>query len=378
VTPGLAGPGAATAVMSSTDHLATPFANACWRDVRRRRDLLPALGPEVLLHAGPPFESEAPAAVRQAAVQAILFEGLAADASAAHGLLARGAVRLMAAQDFGIVTPLAQVVSASMPLAIVGDGEREGWGALVEGTAPALRFGSADPAARTRLAGLVALGIDRLAGGLRAQPVPIDAIVRRAVAAGDECHGRTVAANDALVASLDWLGNADRAALLGNPGFVLPVLMAAACWRLGGPDSPIAAVGGNGLHFGLRLRAETSWRTVIAEPPVGTRAAGHAATLALGAIGDSAVVDFCGLGGQALAAAPVLREEWRAVLPDDLAGERDAVIDPVTGLVDPARVHASGVAPRVNLAILDAEGRQGLVGRGVHSVATALFAPART
>ncbi|MCD2511026.1 DUF1116 domain-containing protein [Comamonas endophytica] len=355
---------------------ANPFARACWRDVVTRAQALPELAPHVLLHAGPPLEGPAPAPVRQAAVQALLFEGLALDEAAALNLLDTGAVQLAPAQDHGVATPLAQVVSASMPLAVVGDGKRCAWAPLIEGPAPALRFGTTDAGALQRLRAIAALG-QRLAPLLRDAPVPLRPVVEQALKEGDECHARTGAANAALLARLPGICAQDREALAASPGFVLTILMAAAAWRMRAEDAPIAAAGGNGQAFGLRLRGARGWQAVAARPPQGTRFAGHEQTPALGAIGDSAVLDFCGLGGQSLAAAPALCEEWRSTLPRDVAARRAQVCDPATGLVDPACVRRSGLPPLVNLAILGADGTAQLMGRGWYAPDSALFeAPA--
>ena len=51
-------------------------------------------------------------------------------------------VRLEPAQNYGVVTPLAQVVSHSMPMAVVGDARSQAYAPLSEGPVPALRFGS--------------------------------------------------------------------------------------------------------------------------------------------------------------------------------------------------------------------------------------------
>ena len=150
-----------------------PFEGAMLRGVVLRRDALPALGPTVLLHAGPPFQGEPPSAVRQACVQALLFEGLAADAAQARAMLSAGAVELQPAQDHGVATPLAQVVSASMPLAAVGDAASVAWAPLVEGPPPALRFGTEASEARTRLSAITVFGLQRLAPLLRAHPVAL-------------------------------------------------------------------------------------------------------------------------------------------------------------------------------------------------------------
>lgn len=355
---------------------ARPFEGASLRDVVLRRDALPDLAPTVLLHAGPPFEGEPPRSVRNACVQALLFEGLAADEAHARAMLSTGAVELRPAQDHGVVTPLAQVVSASMPMAVVGDASHVAWAPLVEGPPPALRFGTEAAEARSRLSAIAEFGLQRLAPLLRAQPVALSSIVLQALAQGDECHARTGAANAALVEAIAGLAADDRAALQSNPGFVLTVLMAAACWRLRHAAHGLAAVGGNGIDFGLRMQGDSRWHRRPSTPPIGTRMPGHADTEALGAIGDSAVIDFCGLGGQALAAAPALLDEWRNVLPDALVAQRVAVVDPVTGRVDIARVAASGVPPLVDLAILDLQGTHGLIGRGVYRPDVALFVEA--
>src|SRR5690606_18255419 len=105
----------------------------------------------VLLHAGPPLQDALPPPIRQAAIEAILFEGLAANHAAAAGLLDAGEVRLLPAQDHGIVTPLAQVVSASMPLFTVSRNGTHFHAPLVESPAPALRFGKPGPHCRAQL-----------------------------------------------------------------------------------------------------------------------------------------------------------------------------------------------------------------------------------
>jgi hypothetical protein len=364
--------------------IAARFSSAEWHDVLPRRVALPALDERVLLHAGPPFTGELPAPVRNAAVQAILYERMVGSDAEARALLASGAVRLAPAQDHRLVTPLAQVVSASMPVAVVGPARSPMFAPLVEGPAPGLRFGAADPLCRQRLARISALALDQLAPLLRVQPVALAGVIAHALAHGDECHARTGAANAALLLSLEraaaaagiTLDPVTRAAIESNPAFVLPLMMAAAGGLLADASHGIAAAAGNGVTFGIRLHGDSRWRTVASSVPVGTVLPGKEALDPLPAIGDSAVLDFCGLGGQALGFAPALADEWRHVLPADLAAARAAVLDPARGVVDPARVRASGVAPRVNLAILDAAGGGGLVGRGVYCADPELFAAA--
>jgi hypothetical protein len=350
-----------------------PFRQALWFDIVPRAAVCPGLSPQVLLHAGPPYRGAPPAPVVHSAIQALLFEGLAADASGAHDLLSRGTVTLRPAQDHGIATPLAQVVSASMLLVAVRQGNHVYHAPIVEGPAPALRFGSAAPECRERLREIGAWTLSSVAPIVRRTPLAIDEVIGAAVAAGDECHSRTVAANEALVCRLHGLDAGGATGLRSNPAFVLPVLMAAAAAVLRAGQSDIEAIGGNGIDFGFRRRGASAWRQLPAEAPRGVRFAGHEATAPLAAIGDSVVIDICGLGGLALAAAPQLVAEWSAVLPADALTRRRILIDPLSGIVDPGRILRAATSPLINLAIIDRQGRAGLIGRGFYSPPISLF-----
>jgi len=348
------------------------FADVIWSDVRLRHQCLPGLDARVLLHAGPPIFGPMPQPIRHAAAQAILFEGAARDMAAALSLLDDGTYILQPAQDADVVTPLAQVVSHSMPLAVVRTDGLTAYGALVEGGPPALRFGTIGVDIVARLAILTAVACDMIAPALRQRPLPLADVVQYALANGDECHARTGMANLRLLARLaqppGTLEEAARAFVADNPGFALPVLMAAAkVVLLGAGAGMIHSVGGNGVSFGIRLQGETRWRTIAAAPPVGTRFAGDADSIALGAIGDSAVIDYAGLGAQALTVAPELGKEWAHLLSADPQERRAAIIDPVSGLVSPARIRASGQVPLVNLALVEHAGVQGLIGRGFYT-----------
>jgi hypothetical protein len=352
---------------------AQAFRESHWFDVVPRSAARPELPAHVLLHAGPPFRGPPPQPLIHAAIQALCFEGLAADAAAARDLLLQGRAQLQPAQDHGIVTPLAQVVSASMPLVAVRQQNHTRYAPIAEGAAPALRFGSADAECRRRLKEWGAWTLEAIAAGVRREPLAIDELIRSAVAAGDECHARTAAATQALVSRLCSLTADAAARLRGNPAFVLTVFMAAAAAALATHDCVIEAIGGNGVDFGVRRRGEPRWRYVPAEAPQGPRLTGLETAVPLGAIGDSAVVDFCGLGGQALPAAPLLAAEWGEWLPADALARREALIDPQNGIVDPARIVRAGVAPLINLAIIDRAGALGLIGRGFYAPPVDLF-----
>lgn len=353
--------------------IASRFEGILWTDILLRSTALPALPATVMLHAGPPLKASIPAAIRHAAIEAILFEGLAENHEVAAQLLAQGKVSLQPAQDHGVVTPLAQVVSASMPMFAVSSRGSTRYAPMVESAPPALRFGKPGPNARAQLQLLAQFGLHVLKPILQAHPVALNTPIHYALIGGEECHALTARANNALLSQINTLNGRDREVIQSNPGFVLPLLMAACALRLE-QSGHIVAAGGNGLEFGYRLRESNEWQTIAATPPQGTRFSGHENTIALGAIGDSAVIDFCGLGAQALAYAPTLANAWKEFLPADLHAHRAQLLSPGNGMVDLKNILSRDCSPMVNLAILDLAAESGLIGRGVFQVATQLFA----
>nr|WP_253207148.1 DUF1116 domain-containing protein [Verticiella sp. GG226] len=293
-------------------------------------------------------------------------EGLAA--------VATGQVRLAPAQDHGVVTPLAQVVSAGMPLVVVGDGATACYAPLAEAPAPALRFGSPDGQCVDNMRELGAWACDALAPFLRGAPVALGPIIAAALAAGEECHALTAAAHAGLIARLDDPALRADARLATNPGFVLTPLMAAAAWVLDSREHGLAAIGGNGVRFGVRARGATRWHDVPATAPVGTRFPVAPDDAVLGAIGDSAVLDACGLGGQALRRAPALVSAWADSLPADWAERAEAVLG-ADGVLDPARILTHGKGPLIHLAMVGAGTAAGLLGRGFYVPPVSLFEP---
>lgn len=357
----------------------TPFQSAQWWDVIRLRDALPELDPHVLLHAGPPYTDGAqlPMPVLQAAAQALVFEGIAPDLATALPHVTSGEYRLAPAQDHGVVTPLAQVVSPRMPMAAVRLGEVTRYAPLLEGGVPSLRFGSTEPNCVTSLHAISHMGLSTLAPCLHRSPLPIVPWLQEALSRGDDCHSRTGIANQAMVQALTVaypsLESDVLSTLATNPNFVLTLIMAASACVLAAQDGGIKAVGGNGLTFGIRTEALDHWITTPATAPIGSAVPGREATPVLGAIGDSPVIDFCGLGGQALICAPALLKLWQTQLPGDASTRAEQVLDEQTGLVSAARIAASLVSPIVHLAMVDADGVHGLAGRGFYEPPVSLF-----
>ncbi|WP_158291764.1 DUF1116 domain-containing protein [Lampropedia puyangensis] len=356
-------------LFSITD-IASRFDSIAWTGVGLRSELLPTLPATTLLHAGPPLHNAPPHAILNSACQAMVFEGMACSMAEAASLLEAGHVQLAPAQDFGVVTPLAQVVSASMPMARLEGKQTTRLAPFIEAGVPALRFGSTMPDAPARLRMMGLFAQHALAPALAQKPVTMAPIVLAGLTHGQDCHAQTDAANTALTAAVQ-LDTADQSVLRSYPAFVLPIVMAACSVWLHDSGSDIVAAAGNGLEFGFKRRGFSGWHVVQATPPQGILLPGHTWQNALGAIGDSAVVDFAGLGGQALVFCPDLAKAYAAHLPADLHAQRKAVLDKATGNV---RINGMPTHPiLVNLAILGQGPDSGLIGRGIYHTPPNLF-----
>lgn len=307
-----------------------------------------------------------------AAEQAAIIGGFAEDASTARAMLEAGSLSLEPAQDHGVAVPLAMVVAPSMWCFEVGDDEAFFYAPVAEGPPPALRFGSSDPLCVARARDWTAAAAHAINPQLANLP-DVESIMRRALRDGDDCHAITRAGNELFLEFMGDLPASLVADIRTNPGFVLGIWMAWAAWKLHVSANEIAAIGGNGIEFGLRRRGETRWATVPCAPPTGPRFNPQQQAPALGAIGDSALVDICGFGGQALSHAPVLTAEWEQLLPLDAKSRSSAIVHPERGTVDADAVRATGVSPIINLAILDERGSAAPIGRGFYIVPLTLF-----
>jgi hypothetical protein len=340
-----------------------------------------AIADRTLLHAGPPLQAGViPPPLLNSAVAAALLEGWARDEAQARDAIVRGIIRLVPAQDYGVVTPLAFVVSPSMWVLGVSDAVGKApprYAPVNDGPPPAaLRFGARQEGQAERLALLAQVG-PALSVVLR-EPIPVLPILRAGLDGGDDLHGRVTAANTALTEILAPR-LADEAAdylTLANQ-FVLNVVMATCAVMIGaGADVAdslmVIAAGGNGVDFGWQLAdAPTIWNTSRAQAPVGPHFPHAAGRRFLPAIGDSAAIDACGFGAAALRYAPEMVAALRGHVPDAYFSE--AVSAPFLGahpMFPPdlrLGLHVDHAKPvrGVMLAAIDAEGEAGLVGRGI-------------
>lgn len=360
-----------------------------------RLGTLPGLDRRVILHAGPAhaaFDAIAPA-IRNSLVNVALREGWAADADQALALLAAGEAAIEPAQDHGVFVPLAGAAGPSAMLVRVGDRAtgRAAYSPLNEGMALCTRLGIRHPDLPAHLRWLDEV-VAPWIGERLATPLPLFPVLREAIARQDDCHSRTMAGSGLLVAALLQRGGAGPgdAAILeflnAAPAFALNVWMAM-CGLIAGAAEGVPGAtlvthaGGNGVQFGYRLAGDPGrWHLAPAARIRGDADPRLAGAEPLPALGDSAIVDVMGLGGQILASAAPVREALAAHLPPDAATRPAHFLHgPLAGFgspaaTDAARVRATGTGPVILLGMIDGTGRHGRVGGGCVVTTAADFA----
>ncbi|AMM34447.1 PF06545 family protein [Sinomonas atrocyanea] len=344
-------------------------------------------GEKVLLHAGPPYASrdEVPQPVLNSALQAIIFEGWAADLAEAAVIFASGQVSMAAAQDHGCLVPLAGIISPSMQLHVIEDPKtgRVQHAVLNEGMRNCLRVGMLEPGLvehQRWLHGPFARWLsDRLTtGGAIGLLQPLEHALR----AGDDGHSRTIEGSR-LVSAILLAGDScafrpeAEAFLADSTPFALNLWMAAAALSLAAAEGiegsdAVVRVGGNGVEFGFQVAAEPGhWFTVPSTPPRGPLVEAYRGLSVLGAIGDSAVVDFFGLGGAALRHAPLTLEALADFATDGLLERPERVMErehprlPTRTGASASRIARAGEAPAVLLGMIEGQGLEGRIGGGI-------------
>jgi hypothetical protein len=356
------------------------------------------LDENVFLHAGPAFSSVASVCkpiLNSAAVGAV-FEGIAADLDQAMNMLMAGEIELRPAQDYGVVTPLAGVVTPHMPLHYVYDGNHGRTVCLTPingGNGAAMRLGQCSDAAVAHMRWINGPVLDCLAAGL-GEGLELIQFASAGLADGDDCHGRTIAATQFLVNEIDnrskgGISNDEvRAFLNQSPSMFLNLWMAASkCIMMGASgingSSIITAMGSNGVEFGLQVAGLPGiWFTAPAAPPNGQIADGLDGSRKLGAVGDSAVVEALGLGAMNIIQSPEQMKALGNFLPANFADRVTALrgcehfdftlAKPPIGITARS-VHDYGAAMVVALGIIDSAGELGRIGGGIFDPPMAPF-----
>ena len=371
-----------------------------WNRFNTARDAV-NLDENILLHAGPAFSnpSKITLPILNSACVAAVFEGLAKNFDQAEAMILASEIILKPSQDHDVVTPLAAVVSASMPLHTVYDawgGQQRVYAPINAGSRPAMRLGLRSEAVLEHIRWLNTRFLDVLEDGL-AEGIALVPLAVIGLAGGDDCHGRTPVAHAALVNELK-----DRTLhtitdenvlqfMATSPSLFLNLWMAATKCMMKlaeGVDgsSFITAAGGNGREIGIQISGlPGQWFTVAASAPKGKFDIDLPEDRSLGAIGDSAVVEAFGLGAMVIELSPEQKKLLSAYLPDDATvrtsrlsvGAHPNFRNHTIKLGSTARgAVGAGAGPVIGLGILDRLGKVGRLGSGIYDMPVDPFSAA--
>lgn len=355
----------------------------------------------ILLHAGPAFASpdQITAPILNSACVAATYEGIARNFDQAEAMIKNDEITLKPAQDYDVVTPLAAVVSASMPLHTVYDawrGTQRVYAPINGGSRPSLRLGLRSEAVLDHIRWLNTRFLDVLEKGL-AEGIGLVPLAVVGLAGGDDCHGRTPVSGAALAAELKdrtpgGITDPDALEFLDtSPSLFLNLWMAATKCMMKLAEgvegsSFVTAAGGNGRETAIQISGLPGrWFTTPANSPIGKLDVDLPADRSLGAIGDSAVVEAFGLGAMAIELSPAQKAGLGDYLPADTKARTSGLsvgahpyfreLDIQLGSTARGAV-AQGAGPVISLGILDRLGEAGRLGSGIYDMPVAPFAEA--
>jgi hypothetical protein len=370
--------------------------------VATAREVIPGMKDNLLLHAGPPIGWERMSGpLRGAIIGAMLFEGLAAEETAAASMVERGEIVFDSCHHHGAVGPMAGVISASMKVYVVENVEHgnKSFSNLNEGYGKVLRYGAYSDDVLKKLRWMNdTLGTALADAFAQSSGIDMRALISEALHMGDEGHNRNkagsliflklispwiakVVKDDAMEAEiLQFIG--DNALSVLNPVMAACKAMTDAAHGVE-CSTIVTTMARNGTDFGIRVSGlgEKQWFTAPAEIPIGLFFSGFTQDDANPDIGDSAITETAGIGGFAMAAAPAIvtfvggtpRDAMNATLEMyeiTFAESRYFTMPSLdfrgtpTG-IDLRKVVELGIAPRINTGIAHKNAGVGQVGAGL-------------
>ncbi len=381
-------------------------------DVRPASEAL-GLEPGTFLHAGPPIDWErASGPLRGALIGAMVLEGLAESPEQAEAALAAGReITLEPCHGRAAVGPMAGVISPSMWVFEVADGDRRAYCSLNEGLGKVLRYGAYGPDVIERLRWMSAvLGPLLQTVVRRHDPIDLGAIITQMLQMGDEGHNRNRAGTllwlrEVLPALIDsGAATTDVAEAVrfvaGNDHFFLNLGMPACKLALdAGRDVPgstvVVAMARNGTDFGIQVSGTgDAWFTGPAQVPDGLFLGAYGPEDANPDIGDSAITETAGIGGFAMAAAPAIVRFVGGEVADALAAtrlmyeitlaEHPSYQVPILSFrgtptgIDVTKVVRTGILPQINTGMAGKVAGTGQVGAGLVNPPAECFTAALT
>ena len=382
-----------------------------WVDVKAAHEVIPAMDKYQIFHAGPPVSWEEMCQPMQGAIVAALkYEGLATSTDEAFALASSGKIKFSPCHEARAVGPMTGIISYSMPVLVV---ENKTFGNLAfstinEGAGDVLRFGAYSDNAVHRLIWMEKVLAPALKAAVnKMEGLSLKVIMAQALQMGDELHMRNQASSALFIKTMaeplaavvdDSKRLREIMAFLtqNNDQFFLNFAMAAQKATADAAhgieySTLVTTIARNGVNVGIRVSGlGDQWFTAPAPPVDGLYFTGFSAADANPDIGDSAIMETCGLGGLAMAAAPaVVRFLGAGTYRDALrytsdmyeitAGENPHFAMPNLDFrgtpmgIDIRKVIETGITPVINTAIASNKAGVGMIGAGVARAPLAMF-----
>ena len=292
---------------------------------------------------------------------------------------------------YDAVVPLAGVITPSMYLLVIADKHNTAhkrYAVLNEGMTLCTRVGVYNEEIIEHLKWLNQELGKWLATNFK-EAVLLAPILQQSLLKNDDGHGRTMAASAILADVIESWGLEDQRSiefLRGAMAWSLNYWMGMSALILGSFEAfldkkYITKVGGNGHEFGLQLSTKPGvWLTAQAPEVKGKKELSLEDVEALGAIGDSALVDFLGLGGQVLDIAQFTAKNLMDYIPADyMTRVHEFILGtlPLLGgraaIADYDKILDTNKGPLVVLGMISQTGEKGRIGGGVAAVDASLL-----
>ena len=286
-----------------------------------------AKGRKLLTHAGAPVPwAKMCSPMQGTMIGAVLYEGWAKTPEAARELLAAGGVEFVQTHDINAVSPMSGAISPSQPVFIVENSDRGNmaYSNFSEGIGKVLRFGAYGEEVIKRLKWMedtLAPALKEAVGEVKGG-IDLKSLQAQALMMGDEVHSRNAAATAlfhmAIAAPLasstfDRAKAAEVLAFIANTSqFFLNLSMVASKCIMDAAhgvenSSIVTAIARNGVTTAIRVSGlGRQWFEAPSDTPVGLFFPGFRQEDANADLGDSAICETAGYGGQSLAASPAL------------------------------------------------------------------------
>jgi hypothetical protein len=370
-------------------------------------------GKQTLTHAGAPIPwARMCDPMKGTLIGASLYEGWARTPEEAADRLAGGEMEFIPNHDLGAVGPMSGTISPSMPVFVVRNSARgnTAYCNFSEGIGRVLRFGAYSPEVIDRLQWVANVLAPAIKTALAALPGGVDlkAIQSQALLMGDEVHSRNAAATALFHMAIGGAlaGSAfDRACakaaldfVAGNSQFFLNLSMAASKAIMDAAhgvehSSIVTAIARNGVTTAIRVSGlGQRWFEAPSETPVGLYFPGFGQEDANADLGDSAICETAGYGGQSLAASPALVQLVGGSVAEAIAYSREMyqvtwARNPVMSLpnlefagapagIDVRKVVDTGIRPVLTTGIAHRQAGVGQIGAGIVRAPMACFTPA--